>query len=103
MIVCSTILLHASCDLFIACFRPNDSRMLIALGEVYERVGKAHLAKKCYWRAVVVGDTEDLALPQIAKSGLFCHCLSVPSTQTDRQTGRQTDRSIYYIYAYKVV
>jgi anaphase-promoting complex subunit 8 len=83
--------------------KPNDSRMLIALGEVYERVGKAHLAKKCYWRAVVVGDTEDLALPQIAKSGLFCHCLSVPSTQTDRQTGRQTDRSIYYIYAYKVV
>ena len=38
--------------------RPHDSRMLVALGECYERMERPHDAMKCYWKAHNVGDME---------------------------------------------
>jgi anaphase-promoting complex subunit 8 len=32
-------------------FRPHDSRMLVALGEIYEKLDKPTNALKCYQRA----------------------------------------------------
>ena len=47
--------------------RPNDSRMLVALGESYEKLEKIQESKKCYWRAYSVGDIEGTALAKLAK------------------------------------
>lgn len=74
--------------------RPNDSRMLVALGESYEKLSQQVEAKKvrtpqqsdtgvleftfliliissayvqCYWRAYSVGDVEKMALLKLAK------------------------------------
>lgn len=47
--------------------RPNDSRMLIALGETYEKLDKNTDAVKCYYRAHNVGDSEGMALLKVAK------------------------------------
>ena len=38
--------------------RPSDSRMLVALGESYEKLDKLQDAKKCFWKAYCVGDIE---------------------------------------------
>ena len=38
--------------------RPHDSRMLVALGECYERMDRQVDAMKCYWKAHNVGDME---------------------------------------------
>ncbi|XP_069755316.1 cell division cycle protein 23 homolog isoform X2 [Narcine bancroftii] len=51
----------------IQAYRPNDSRMLIALGECYEKLSQLAEAKKCYWRAFSVGDVEKMALVKLAK------------------------------------
>uniref|UniRef100_A0A8C9EN85 Cell division cycle 23 n=1 Tax=Pavo cristatus TaxID=9049 RepID=A0A8C9EN85_PAVCR len=48
-------------------YRPNDSRMLVALGECYEKLNQLVEAKKCYWRAYAVGDVEKMALVKLAK------------------------------------
>jgi anaphase-promoting complex subunit 8 len=47
--------------------RPNDSRMLIALGEANEKVNKLMDALKCYYKARNVGDIERTALLKLAK------------------------------------
>jgi anaphase-promoting complex subunit 8 len=47
--------------------RPNDSRMLIALGEANEKVDKPKDAMKCYYKARNVGDIERTALLKLAK------------------------------------
>ena len=47
--------------------RPNDSRMLIALGETYEKLEKIQEALKCYFKARSVGDIEGTALLKLAK------------------------------------
>lgn len=47
--------------------RPNDSRMLIALGETYEKLEKIQEALKCYYKARSVGDIEGIALLRLAK------------------------------------
>ena len=47
--------------------RPNDSRMLIALGETYEKLDKIQEALKCYFKARSVGDIEGIALLKMAK------------------------------------
>lgn len=47
--------------------RPNDSRMLIALGETYEKLEKIENALKCYHKACTVGDIEGTALINLAK------------------------------------
>jgi len=47
--------------------RPNDSRMLIALGETYERLEKIQEALKCFFKARNVGDIEGVALLRMAK------------------------------------
>merc|ERR1712020_536356 len=48
--------------------RPNDSRMLVALGECYEKLEKHSDAMKCYWKAHCVGDIEGgIALFQLAR------------------------------------
>ena len=51
--------------------RPHDSRMLVALGECYERMERPHDAMKCYWKAHNVGDMEGgghkLAVSNIVK------------------------------------
>lgn len=49
--------------------RPNDSRMLIAVGETYEKLDKNENALKCYHKACNVGDIEGLALIKLAKYG----------------------------------
>uniref|UniRef100_A0A9J7XWX0 CDC23 (cell division cycle 23, yeast, homolog) n=1 Tax=Cyprinus carpio carpio TaxID=630221 RepID=A0A9J7XWX0_CYPCA len=51
----------------IQAYRPNDSRMLVALGECYEKLSQQVEAKKCYWRAYSVGDVERMALLKLAK------------------------------------
>ncbi|TFK00567.1 DNA-directed RNA polymerases I, II, and III subunit RPABC3 isoform 2 [Platysternon megacephalum] len=51
----------------IQAYRPNDSRMLVALGECYEKLNQLVEAKKCYWRAYAVGDVEKMALVKLAK------------------------------------
>jgi len=38
--------------------RPSDSRMLVALGESYEKLDKTQDAMKCFWKAHCVGDIE---------------------------------------------
>lgn len=47
--------------------RPNDSRMLVALGESYEKLDKLIEAKRCFWKAHIVGDVEGMALVKLAK------------------------------------
>lgn len=47
--------------------RPNDSRMIIALGETYEKLDKFENALKCYYKACNVGDIEGMALIKLAK------------------------------------
>ena len=48
--------------------RPSDSRMLVALGESYEKLDKVQDAKKCFWKAYCVGDIEGgIALLKLAK------------------------------------
>lgn len=42
--------------------RPDDSRMLVALGEVYLRSGRLSEAQKCFLKAFKVGDVEGTAL-----------------------------------------
>jgi len=47
--------------------RPNDSRLITALGEAYEKLDKMELAQKCYERARQLGDIEGLAILRLAK------------------------------------
>jgi anaphase-promoting complex subunit 8 len=47
--------------------KPNDSRMIIALGETYEKLEKTENALKCYYKACTVGDIEGQALIKLAK------------------------------------
>lgn len=47
--------------------RPNDSRMIIALGETYEKLDKLENALKCYYKACNMGDVEGFALIKLAK------------------------------------
>ena len=41
--------------------------MVMALGEVYEKLERLQEAKKCYWKAHSLGDVEGLALIKLAK------------------------------------
>lgn len=47
--------------------RPNDSRMLIALGEAYDKLDKVKEAIKCFARARSLGDAEGIAILQLGK------------------------------------
>ena len=53
--------------------RPSDSRMLVALGESYEKLDKTQDAMKCFWKAHCVGDIEGgIALLRLARyNGLY--------------------------------
>lgn len=46
--------------------RPHDSRMVLALGEAYEKQDKIQDALKCYYKACSVGDIEGMALLKLA-------------------------------------
>lgn len=46
--------------------RPHDSRMVLALGEAYEKQDKIQDALKCYYKACNVGDIEGMALLKLA-------------------------------------
>ncbi|WAR22047.1 CDC23-like protein, partial [Mya arenaria] len=46
--------------------RPNDSRMIMALGESYEKLDRLQEAKKCFWKAHMVGDIEGSSLLKLA-------------------------------------
>lgn len=46
--------------------RPHDSRMILALGEAYEKQDKIQDALKCYYKACNVGDIEGMALIKLA-------------------------------------
>ena len=61
------IIHHAVSNKRIFSFRPNDSRMAMALGESYEKLERLQEAKKCFWKAHVVGDMEGMALIKLAK------------------------------------
>uniref|UniRef100_K1PGN6 Cell division cycle protein 23-like protein n=1 Tax=Magallana gigas TaxID=29159 RepID=K1PGN6_MAGGI len=41
--------------------------MAMALGESYEKLERLQEAKKCFWKAHVVGDMEGMALIKLAK------------------------------------
>lgn len=47
--------------------RPNDSRMLIAVGCAYSLLKKPEQAKICFWKAHMIGDPEGIALIHLAK------------------------------------
>ena len=47
--------------------RPNDSRMIMALGECYEKLDRLQEAKKCFWKAHRIGDIEETSLFKLAK------------------------------------
>ncbi|EDO30617.1 predicted protein, partial [Nematostella vectensis] len=47
--------------------RPNDSRMLVALGDCYEKLEKLQEAKKSFFRAISVGDLEGIAVIKLAR------------------------------------
>ena len=49
------------------CFRPNDSRMIVALGESYDRLERLQEAKKCFRKAHSIGDIEGGALYKLAQ------------------------------------
>ena len=51
--------------------RPNDSRMVVALGESYEKLGRLQEAKKCFWKAHSVGDMEGVATIKLARYSAF--------------------------------
>ena len=55
----------------ISIFRPNDSRMIMALGECYEKLDRLQEAKKCFWKAHRIGDIEETSLFKLAKYDLF--------------------------------
>lgn len=46
--------------------RPNDSRMIVAMGDAYEKLERPQEAKKCFWKAHSVGDMEGTALIRLA-------------------------------------
>lgn len=47
--------------------RPSDSRMLVALGETYEKLDRSEFALKCYQKACNVGDIEGIALMKLGQ------------------------------------
>lgn len=47
--------------------KPDDSRMLVSLGEAYEKMDKIPNALKCYYKAHSTGDIEGMALFKLAK------------------------------------
>eukprot|EP00116_Pleurobrachia_bachei_P004554 sb/3464816/ len=47
--------------------RPTDSRMTVALGATYEKLEQPMKAKKCFLRAMNVGDQEDIAMIRLAR------------------------------------
>ncbi|VDL89651.1 unnamed protein product [Schistocephalus solidus] len=50
----------------------TDSRIIVALGEMYEALGNLNAAKKCFWRAYSVGDLEGGALNNLARCFAKC-------------------------------
>ncbi|EPB80308.1 tetratricopeptide repeat protein [Ancylostoma ceylanicum] len=47
--------------------KPQDSRMLVALGDVYQKMGRLRNAEKCFISAFKYGDVEGTALWMLAK------------------------------------
>ena len=47
--------------------RPNDSRFIVALADVYVKLEKWDEARRCYIKAYSVGDFEGTALCKLAK------------------------------------
>ena len=47
--------------------RPQDSRMVVALGEMYEKLEKLDNALKCFYRACYLADVEGVAFIKLAK------------------------------------
>lgn len=47
--------------------RPNDARMIIALGVTYQYIEKNNEAKKCFMKAIRLGDSEGQATVKLAK------------------------------------
>ena len=47
--------------------RPNDSRFIVALADVYVKLEKWDEAKRCYIKAYSVGDYEGTSLCKLAK------------------------------------
>lgn len=54
-------------DYAVYIFRPNDSRMVVALGESYEKLERLQEAKKCFRKAHSIGDLEGTAIIKLAK------------------------------------
>lgn len=52
--------------------KPDDSRMLVSLGEAYEKMDKIPNALKCYYKAHSTGDIEGMALFKLAKYVFIC-------------------------------
>ncbi|ETN79867.1 hypothetical protein NECAME_09567, partial [Necator americanus] len=46
--------------------KPQDSRMLVALGDVYQKMGRLRNAEKCFISAFKYGDVEGTALWMLA-------------------------------------
>ena len=61
----------------------NDSRTLVALGDNYERVDRWDEAKKCYHKAIAIGDVEDLALIRLARSVIPDSCIEIEGINSE--------------------
>merc|ERR1711910_235830 len=71
--------------------RPSDSRMLVALGESYEKLDKIQDAMKCFWKAHCVGDIEGgIALLRLGR-------LYDGTNDTDEQSGAYKYLASYYL------
>lgn len=51
--------------------RPDDSRMLIALGVIFSKLDRKSDAEKCFKKAFQIGDVEGNALIHLAKLDLI--------------------------------
>ena len=53
--------------------RPNDSRMLMALGDSYEKLERLDDALKCYWKAHCLGKNQSPCLFTCFTNQLFVY------------------------------
>lgn len=65
--------------------RPHDNRMLLALGETYERINKLEDAYKCYQQARNVDKSDPLAMIRMGKL-VYCRVFLLINRQFSKIT-----------------
>lgn len=73
--------------------RSNDSRFIVALGDIYAKLEKWDEAKRCYIKAYSVGDYEGVSLCKLAKYKLIIKINPNKDELKIKQTKVQTNRT----------